>query len=220
VPNSWGNGYVEGSAWQYRFTVFHDPEGLIAAMGGPEAYVKALDDLTAGPPDFEVGDYGFEIHEMSEMAAVDFGQYAHSNQPSHHVLYMYAVAGRPDRTQYWVRRTLTELYSPDNFAGDEDTGSMAAWYVLSGLGFYSLCPGRPSYVLGSPLFEEATLHLPHGVQTRIVARNQAPDRPFVRSVSLNGQPVSGVTIQHSALASGGELLFSMQSIANYRVTRS
>jgi predicted alpha-1,2-mannosidase len=219
VAHRWGNGYVEGSAWQYRFSVPHDPEGLIAAMGGPTAYVKALDELTAGQPDFEVGDYGYEIHEMSEMAAVDFGQYAHSNQPSHHILYMYAMAGRPDRTQYWVRRTLTELYSVDNFAGDEDTGSMAAWYVLSALGFYSLCPGRPWYVLGSPLFEEATLHLPHGVQTRIVAHNQAPDRPFVSACTMNGQSVAGVTIPHSSLASGGELVFSMHSIQNYRVLR-
>jgi putative alpha-1,2-mannosidase len=154
------------------------------------------------------------------MAAVDFGQYAHSNQPSHHILYMYAMAGRPDRTQYWVRRTLTELYTPDNFAGDEDTGAMAAWYVLSALGFYPLCPGRPWYVLGSPLFEEATLHLPNEIQTRIVARNQAPDHCFVRSCRLNGQTVTGVTIPHSSLASGGELEFSMQPIVGYKVTSS
>jgi putative alpha-1,2-mannosidase len=97
---------------------------------------------------------------------------------------------------------------------------MGAWYVLSALGFYSLCPGRPGYVLGSPLFEETILHLPNGVQTRVVARNQAPDHPFVRSCRLNGEAVTGVTIPHSSLASGGELEFSMQAIAGYHVTRS
>jgi len=209
LPIRWGNGYVEGSAWQYRVSVPHDPEGLIIAMGGKEAFVAALDELTTMQPIFDVGDYGFEIHEMSEMAAVDFGQYAQSNQPSHHILYMYAMAGRPDRTQYWVRRVLDELYTVDNFAGDEDTGSMAAWYVLSSLGFYSLCPGRPSYVLGSPLFQEATLHLPSGAKTRIRAVNQAPGNRYVGTVAFNGKAIHSSQIDHGALASGGELVFTM-----------
>lgn len=209
LPIRWGNGYVEGSAWQYRVSVPHDPEGLIAAMGGKEAFVEALDELTIMPPIFDVGDYGFEIHEMSEMAAVDFGQYAQSNQPSHHIPYMYAMAGRPDRTQYWVRRALDELYTVDNFPGDEDTGSMAAWYILSSLGFYSLCPGRPSYVLGSPQFHDATLHLPSGVETRIRAVNQAPGNRYVGAYTFNGKPIHSSQIDHSALASGGELVFTM-----------
>lgn len=211
LPIRWGNGYVEGSAWQYRVSVPHDPEGLIAAMGGKAAFVDALDQLTTMQPLFNVGDYGFEIHEMSEMAAVDFGQYAHSNQPSHHILYMYAMAGRPDRTQYWVRRVLEELYSVDDFAGDEDTGSMSAWYILSSLGFYSLCPGRPSYVLGSPLFHEATLHLPSGAKTTIRAANQARENPYVSVCTFNGKPINASQIDHASLASGGELVFTMQN---------
>jgi predicted alpha-1,2-mannosidase len=220
LPIRWGDGYVEGSAWQYRVSVPHDPEGLISAMGGKEAFVEILDQLTTMPPVFDVGDYGFEIHEMSEMAAVNFGQYAHSNQPSHHILYMYAMAGRPDRTQYWVRQVLTELYSVDDFAGDEDTGSMAAWYILSSLGFYSLCPGRPSYVLGSPLFQEAVLHLPAGITTRIKALNQAPGNPYVSTCTFNGKPITSSLIDHAALASGGDLVFKMQNKAPYRTSQA
>ncbi len=178
-------------------------------MGGKDAFVEALDELTTMQPIFDVGDYGLEIHEMSEMAAVDFGQYAQSNQPSHHIPYMYAMAGRPDRTQYWVRRALDELYTVDNFPGDEDTGSMAAWYILSSLGFYSLCPGRPSYVLGSPQFHEATLHLPSSVETRVRALNQAPGNRYVGACSFNGKATHLSQIDHSALASGGELVFTM-----------
>jgi predicted alpha-1,2-mannosidase len=213
-PIRWGGGYVEGGPWQYRVSVPHDPEGLIAAMGGKEAFVAALDELTTMQPLFDVGDYGFEIHEMSEMAAVDFGQYAQSNQPSHHILYMYAMAGRPDRTQYWVRRTLAELYTVDDFPGDEDTGSMAAWYVLSSLGFYSLCPGHPSYVLGSPQFHEATLQLPSGVKTRIRAINQSPENRYVSTVTFNGKPIHSSQIDHAALASGGDLVFTMRKQAS------
>ena len=90
----------------------------------------------------------------------NFGQYAHSNQPVHQVLYMFTMAGRRDRTQYWAHRVLNELYTPDNFPGDEDTGSMSAWYILSALGIFSLCPGKPEWVLGAPLFERAEIRFP------------------------------------------------------------
>jgi predicted alpha-1,2-mannosidase len=209
-PIRWGGGYVEGSAWQYRFSVPHDPEGLMQSMGGPNSYVEALDHLLATPPNFHVGSYGREIHEMSEMAAVNFGQYAHSNQPSHHILYMFAVAGRRDRTQYWVRRVLNELYTIDSYTGDEDTGAMAAWFILSSLGFYSLCPGRPSYVLGSPLFEEAHLSLIDGRKTSILTFGQRRDHPFVESCTLNGRTFDNASISHQALANGAQLIFRMR----------
>ncbi len=120
-------------------------DALISANGGPANTVATLEDMITRKADFNVGVYGYEIHEMSEMAAVNFGQYAHSNQPVHHVLYIFAAAGRPDRTRFWVRKVLEDLYTPDTFPGDEDTGSMAAWYILSSLGFYQLCPGKPEY---------------------------------------------------------------------------
>ena len=146
---------------------------------------------------------------MSEMAAVPFGQYAHSNQPSHHLLYLLVHAGRPDRTQFWVRRTLAELYSPDSYAGDEDTGSMAAWYILSSLGFYQVCPGVPEYTFGSPLFPRATVHLPGGKTLKINALDNSAANVFVRSVAFNGEAQTSHTIQHTDLISGGTLTFQM-----------
>ena len=206
-PHTWGNPYVEGSAWQYRFAVPHDPEGLMEAMGGKAAFQAALEEMLAQPPVFHVGSYGREIHEMSEMAAVDFGQYAHSNQPSHHALYMFTAAGRRDRTQHWVHRVLNELYSPDKFCGDEDTGSMGAWYVLSSLGIYSLCPGKPEWTLGAPLFESAEIRFPDGREICIEAHSGKPGA-FLNRVTLNGVEQHGTSVPHSALANGGRLVFT------------
>jgi predicted alpha-1,2-mannosidase len=208
-PFVWGSPYVEGSAWQHRFSVPHDPDGLIEAMGGKEDFVGYLDEMLKLPPKFEVGVYRDEIHEMSEMAAVDFGQYAHSNQPVHHVLYMFAAAGRADRTQYWVRRVLNTLYRPSTYAGDEDTGSMAAWYVLSALGFYPLCPGKASYVLGGPLFDRATLNLPGGKKTTIEAVNNGPDNCYCGKPTVDGRAHTDSSISHEAIAKGSKLVFTM-----------
>jgi predicted alpha-1,2-mannosidase len=206
----WGSPYVEGSAWQHRWDVPQDIEGLIARMGGNAPTVEALDRMLTLPPTFHVGIYGAEIHEMSEMAAVDFGQYAHSNQPVHHVLYVFAAAGRPDRTQYWVRRVLNDLYSSDNFPGDEDTGSMAAWYVLSSMGFYPLCPGKAEYVFGSPLFDKVTLHLAGGKTLEIEARCQSDAAMYVGAVTVNDKVQRSVYLQHETVVRGGKIVFAMQ----------
>lgn len=205
--HTWGGAYVEGGPWQYRFFVPHDPEGLMDAMGGRTAFIAALEEMLAQPPKFHVGSYGREIHEMSEMADVDFGQYAHSNQPVHQFLYMFSLAGRRDRTQYWAHRILNELYTPDNFCGDEDTGSMSAWYVLSSLGIYSLCPGKPEWVLGAPLFDEATITFPDGREIRIEAQSSKPGA-FLNRVTLNGQVHGENTIPHSAFLKGARVVFS------------
>jgi putative alpha-1,2-mannosidase len=155
--------------------------------------------------------YGQEIHEMSEMAAVDFGQYAHSNQPVHHVLYILAMAGRPDRTQYWVRRVMNTLYTQDKFPGDEDTGSMSAWFMFSSMGFYPLCPGRPEYIVGSPLFERVRIHLSEGRTTVIEAHNQKEDAPYVSRLLVNGNRHTSASISHDVIMSGGRLSFLMQT---------
>jgi predicted alpha-1,2-mannosidase len=205
-PHTWGGTYVEGSAWQYRFAVPHDPGGLTEAMGGNSRLLSFLEEMLAQPPVFHVGSYGAEIHEMSEMAAVDFGQYAHSNQPVHHFLYFFTLAGRRDRTQYWVHRVLNELYSPDDFPGDEDTGAMSAWYVLSALGIFSLCPGRPDWVLGAPLFEQADLQLSNGNKISIEGIRK-DGAAFFDQVSLNGLEHKGPAVTHSELVQGGKLRF-------------
>jgi predicted alpha-1,2-mannosidase len=208
-PFTWGSPYVEGSAWQHRWDVPHDIHGLIDEIGGNVAAVKALEQMLALPPQFNVGVYGAEIHEMSEMASVAFGQYAHSNQPVHNLLYIFAHAGRPDRTQYWVRKVMQELYTPDSFPGDEDTGSMSAWFILSALGFYPLCPGKAEYTLGSPLFSRATVHLPGKNILVVKAPGTSSDAVFVQSVSFNGKLFTGQTMDHAALMGGGTLHFTM-----------
>ena len=205
-PYRWGDPYVEGSAWQYRFSAPHDTEFLMNAFGGREAFVQALEAMLMQPPKFDVGSYRQEIHEMSEMAAVDFGQYAHSNQPVHHVLYLFSVAGRRDRTQHWVHRVLNELYTRDTFAGDEDTGSMAAWYVLGALGLFSHCPGRTEWTLGAPLFPGASITRPDGRILRIEAKRRTPDE-YLSKVTVNGATV-GNFVQHAAIANGSHIVFS------------
>ena len=206
---TWGSPYEEGSAWQHRWDAPHAVPQLIEAVGSKDAAVRALETMLSTPPIFEVGVYGDEIHEMSEMAAVPFGQYAHSNQPSHHLLYLFAHAGRPDRLQFWARRVMDELYSPDSFAGDEDTGSMAAWYILSALGIYQVCPGVPEYTFGSPLFPRATVHLPQGKTLVVEAPANTRETVYVRRIDFNGMQRTGPTITHAELIAGGTLRFAM-----------
>ena len=212
-PFTWGSPYVEGAAWQHRWDAPQNLPGLIESIGGETEAAKALQEMLSTPPIFHVGVYGVEIHEMSEMAAVPFGQYAHSNQPVHHLLYIFAHAGRPDLTQLWARKVMQSLYTPDTFAGDEDTGSMSAWFVLSALGFYPVCPGKPEYTLGSPLFTRSVLHVPGGVTFTIEAQGNAPDAVFVRRASLDGKNVAGNLIDHAAIKKGGTLHFEMASSA-------
>ena len=205
----WGGAYIEGSAWQCTWAVPHDAAGLIELFGGAEATVAKLDRMLELPPRFEVGSYNFEIHEMTEMAAVNFGQYAHSNQPVHHVLYLYTFAGAAHKTQYWVRRVLEELYSPQAFCGDEDNGEMAAWYVFSALGFYPFCPGHPSYVLGSPLFQKAPVHLADDKELVVEAPDNGADKVYVQRVDIDGAPTAAADVDHATLAAGCRLHFAL-----------
>lgn len=197
-PLAWGGPYVEGGAWQYRFNVPHDPEGLMNSFGGKTAFVAQLEEMFTQAPRFNVGAYGAEIHEMSEMAAVDFGQYAQSNQPVHNVLYLFTLAGRRDRTQHYAYRVLENLYSPDTFPGDEDTGSMSAWYILSSLGIFAACPGDSKWTLGAPFFDSATIRFANGSTLRIDAR-YAAGKKFLNRVSLNGKPTNGMTVEHAEM---------------------
>jgi predicted alpha-1,2-mannosidase len=212
----WGGPFVEGGSWQHTWAVPHDAAGLIAEMGGSEAFVAKLDRMLGLPPHFRVGSYGFEIHEMTEMASAGFGQYAHSNQPVHHVLYLFTCAGQPHKTQYWVRRVLSELYNPDSFPADEDNGEMASWYVLSSLGLYPHCPGHPSYVFSSPLFPAANLSLHDGKTLTIRAGTSdgktLSDSPYTEWISWNGTAWGSLSISHEELIKGGELRFQLSEI--------
>ncbi|MDQ8736462.1 GH92 family glycosyl hydrolase [Paenibacillus sp. LHD-38] len=212
-PTMWGGPYTEGGAYQSNWAVQHDLLGLADCMGGREAAKKRLDALFAAEPEFKVGSYGFEIHEMSEMANVDFGQFAISNQPSFHFPYIYTALGYPALTQHWVRRTMDELFSsrPDGLPGDEDNGSLCAWYVFGAMGFYPLSPGVPEYVLGTPYFKKMTVHLENGKQIVIEASNYADDRKYVSSVLFNGESISKLYLNHEELANGGVLAFDMSN---------
>ena len=158
-PCTWGGDYTEGSAWQNSFFVPHDPEGLASLYGGREAFIAKLDALFAEPPRYRVMGYGFEIHEMTEMALIDFGQMAISNQPSFHLPYLFAALGEQEKTDYWVERLAKETFFPtaDGYPGDEDNGTTSAWYVFATLGLYRLCPGTTRWVRSKRLVKSVRI---------------------------------------------------------------
>jgi len=217
-PIEWGGPFVEGNAWQWTWSVMQDVPGLIQLLGGHAGFIRKLDGLFAAGSEVKTGTYHGMIHEMNEMVAQDFGQYAHGNEPVHHVVSLYALAGQPWKTQARVREVMRRLYqsTPDGLAGDEDNGEMSAWYVFSALGFYPVCPGTDVYIIGSPLFDQATLSVPGRRQFVIVARDNGPQRGYIRAAALDGQPFHRVFLTHGQIAAGGQLTFEMDSSPNTR----
>lgn len=191
--------YTEGNPWQYAFLVPHDVNGLIELMGGRKAFEKQLDGLLAADS------------QLNEDANPDIsgliGQYAHGNEPSHHILYMYNYIGRPEKTQRLVRRVMDELYDdqPAGLCGNEDVGQMSAWYILSALGLYQVEPCGGVYQLGSPIVETATIPLPRGKSFEIRTHGGGKNKVQVKRRSLNGQPLKGNAITHSQIMAGGTL---------------
>ena len=217
-PTEWGGPFTEGSSWHWTWSVFQDVPGLIKLMGGDTAFAAKLDSVFTAPNTFKPGTYGGPIHEMVEMAALDMGQYAHGNEPIHHMIYLYDYVGQPWKTQARVRLVMNKLYqaTPDGLCGDEDTGQTSAWYVFSALGFYPVCPGDTAYAIGSPLFDRATVTLP-GAKTFIVtAERNGPQRPYIRGAKLNGQPFDKVFLTHDQLVKGGQIVFDMNSAPDYK----
>ncbi len=215
-PVEWGGPFTEGNSIQYSWSVFHDIAGLIGLMGGKSSFVEKLDSLFETTSDFDVGTYGREIHEMTEMVEAGIGQYAHGNQPVQHVPYLYNYAGQPWKTQERVRMVMQRLYNAteNGFPGDEDQGGLSSWYVLSALGIYSVCPGTDQYVIGSPLFETATLQLENGNQFRIIAENNSPENVYIESATLNGESHTKNWITYEDIMQGGELHLRMSSKPN------
>lgn len=208
---AWGDPFCEGGAWQGSWAVPHDFPGLASLMGGEEAFVRRLAQLMAEEPIFKVGSYGLEIHEMSEMAAADLGQFAISNQPSFHIPYIFARLGALSKTQYWVRKTMAKLFNSgmEGLPGDEDNGSMGAWYIWSAIGLYPLSPGIPEYVLGSPLFDKVTIQLENGRQWVIEAQNNSPANVYSKSIHWNHTLWEHHSLPHEEIIKGGVLNFSM-----------
>lgn len=208
----WSFDYTEGSAWQNSFSVFHDMAGHAALMGGREEMLKMTDRIFSNPPIFEVGYRGKEIHEMTEMASVDFGQCALSNQPSFHIPYIYAALGDRNKTCYQVRRALKTLFNSgeNGYPGDEDTGSMSAWYILSTLGFYPFTPATGEYVLSCPAVEKAVIHLNNN--DLVITAKGATENIYPSEISRNGLNITKTYITYQSIMAGGNLDFKTTSI--------
>jgi predicted alpha-1,2-mannosidase len=213
-PRVWGYDYTETDGWNMAFHVPQDGQGLANLYGGRAGLAAKLDAFfdtpeTAGFP----GSYGGTIHEMLEARDVRMGQYGHSNQPSHHILYMYDYAGRPSSTQALVREALSRLYLGSEigqgYPGDEDNGEMSAWQVFSALGFYPLRMGSPAYAIGSPLFRKATVNLENGRKIVINAPDNSATNVYIQSLKINGEAYGSTSLPHDLLARGATLDFDM-----------
>ena len=200
-PSEINNFFTEGNSWQYSFAVPQDVHTLIDLHGGRKAFIKKLDELfttsskTTG-------------REQADVTGL-IGQYAHGNEPSHHMAYLYNYAGQAWKTQQLVHKICTEFYNdkPDGLIGNEDCGQMSAWYVLSAMGFYPVLPGSGEYILGTPLFDEAIIHFENGKKFTIRNNRRQTKSPYVLSTKLNKQSTSKSFLLHSELAKGGLLEF-------------
>ena len=193
------NDYTEGNAWQYTFLVPHDVKGLINLFGSDKAFMSKLDSLF-----FVEGWAGDNASpDMSGMT----GQYAHGNEPSHHVIYMYNYAGRPDKAAPLLRKMLNEMYldQPDGLSGNEDVGQMSAWYILSSVGLYQVDPVGGRFVIGSPLFDKATVNVGAGKTFTVVAKNNSDRNIYVQSARLNGKALKNSYIDFNDISHGGTL---------------
>ena len=206
-----GRDYTEGNAWQYTWHVLQEPEGLVRLMGGRDAFYEKLNTLFSLPDYVPVegekrrklfnvkGQYGF------------IGQYAHGNEPSHHVAYLFPYTGRSWRTAEIVRKVCTEQYlnKPDGLTGNDDCGQMSAWYIFSCMGFYPVNPCADGYVLGAPQLSEMIVDVGRGRTLRIIAKNLSKENLYVKSIRLNGKKIRGIKITHEQIVAGGELVYEM-----------
>jgi hypothetical protein len=200
--------FTEANSFQYSFFAPQDVNGMIDMIGGDEAFCRDLDRLFTA----ETSTTGREQVDITGL----IGQYAHGNEPSHHMAYLYDYAGQPWKTQKYVRQILTEQYtaSPDGLSGNEDCGQMSSWYVLSSMGFYPVTPGSTKYALGSPLFDNATINLENGKSFSITATNNSASNMYIESVSLNGAPYELGYLEHETIMAGGEMNFVMSATPN------
>ena len=202
--NDWPSDFTEGNAWQYTWHVMQDPEGLIAGLGGREKAAAKLDAL---------------FHQESVRKGTGFvsdvsgliGQYAHGNEPSHHVIYLFQYMGRPDLAAKYIREVFDTQYhtGPEGLCGNDDCGQMSAWYLFSAMGFYPFNPCGGEYVIGAPQVPKATLRFAEKRTFTVIARNLSKENKYVKSVTLNGKPLGGFVIRHEDILKGGELVFEM-----------
>lgn len=200
----WATPYVEGNAWQWTWYVPHDVEGLIDLMGGRKAFSVKLDSL-----------FTTSSEVLGEEASADItgliGQYAHGNEPSHHIAYLFNAVDQPWRTQEIVSEILDQFYTdqPDGLCGNEDCGQMSAWYILNSMGFYPICPGDVRYSIGRPSFDKVEISLENGAVFTVIAKNRSMANPYVQEVFLNGEKLKESFIKHSDIEAGSTLTFTM-----------
>lgn len=204
--SGYGTDYTEGNAWQYSWYVPQDVAGLAAAHGGEDSLIARLDQVF----DAKVDPAVFE--HMEDITGL-IGWYAHGNEPSHHVAYLYAYAGQPWRTQERLGQIMSSQYAPrpDGLAGNDDLGQMSAWYVFTALGFYPVTPASNEYVIGRPFLPRATLNLPNGKRFSVIAEGLDDAHPYIGKAMLNGKPLTRAYLRHEEIMAGGELHFSMQA---------
>ncbi|ETZ23831.1 GH92 family glycosyl hydrolase [Pedobacter sp. V48] len=215
-PIEWGGPFTEGNAWHYQWSVFQDVQGLINLMKGEQNFTAKLDSVFTEPNKVKVGTYGGLIHEMTEMVMANLGQYAHGNQPIQHMIYLYNYAGEPWKAQFHARDVMYKLYNSteNGYPGDEDQGQTSSWYVLSAMGFYSVCPGTDQYVIGSPMFKKITISLENGKKFIIEGNNNNKENFYISAATLNGKTYTKNYITHSDITNGGILKFEMSNKPN------
>ena len=202
-PQAVDRSFTEATPWQYRFYAPHDVNGLINLFGGREAFASALDSIFLVSSEI--------VGELSDITGMK-GQYAHGNEPSHHIAYLYNYVGQPWKTQALTRQLLSEMYqdTPEGIIGNEDCGQMSAWYVMTALGLYPFAPGNGEYSITTPLFPRATIKLGNG-KTLIITANNPDKNHYIKSLSFNGKPVDVNYLTHEQLMEGGELKFELAS---------
>ena len=209
AASGYGSDYTEGNAWQYSWYVPQDVAGLIQAHGGADKLLAQLDQVFDAKIDPKV------FAHMEDITGL-IGWYAHGNEPSHHVAYLYAAAGEPWRTQARLATIMSSQYAPrpDGLVGNDDLGQMSAWYIFTALGFYPVTPASNEYIIGRPFLNRVTLRLPNGRRFTVSARGLDEAHPYVGAVTLNGKPLGRVFLRHEEIVSGGELVFTMQAQPN------
>jgi predicted alpha-1,2-mannosidase len=209
AASGYGTDYTEGNAWQYSWYVPQDIAGLIEAHGGDRKFVQRIDAVFDAKVDPKL------FAHMEDITGL-IGWYAHGNEPSHHVAYLYNYAGQPWRTQERLKRIMDTQYAArvDGLAGNDDLGQMSAWFAFTALGFYPVAPGSNEYVIGRPFLDAVTMNLPNGKRFRIVADDLDDAHPYIGAVRLNGKPLQQSFIRHQDILAGGELRFTMQAKPN------
>lgn len=201
--------YTEGNAWQHSFFVPQDVQGFISLFGSKEKFAEKLTQLFTESSEITGDNISADISGL-------IGQYAHGNEPSHHIAYLFNKAGKPSQTQYWVNHILKTQYStaPDGLSGNEDCGQMSAWFVFSSIGLYPMNPASTQYEITSPLFSQSVLNLPNGKRFTIRAQGLSPENIYIQKATLNGQPLGRSFLTHSEILNGGELVLELSSTPN------